>query len=334
MSYNANPTDIVRVPVIDSILETYIIKPEHGLSGVAAVAVNRSGEVVYSGAFGRRSLDPLEEGPMRLDTVNWIASQTKLMTAIAVMQCVERGQIGLDDDVGKVCPDLANPEVIEGFNESDGTPNMRKATTPLTFRNLLSHTSGFSYNRLHPNITRWIEYKGLRPALSGEPASIDLCKFPLVGDPGSGVWLYGAGVHWVGQVVECLNNCRLGEYMEKNIWKPLGMNDTTFRPENRPDFQGRMIGTCLRSPDGRLVSRKPWFTIPSKDDLGGSEYSFSSDIYLLQTCSDYAKFLTTVLQDGGGILTKASIDEIFKPQYTGKAPRSIVYNTIRHDFGR
>lgn len=158
----ADPAKIVSVPAIDYILETYTARLEHGLSSIAAIAVNAEGEIVYGGAFGRQSLDPSEDGSMRLDTVGWIgirlhyqsymlkpiqylthassslASCTKLMTAIAVMQCVERGQIGLDDDVGKVCPDLADPEVIDGFNEPDGSPIMRKASKPLTLRNLLS----------------------------------------------------------------------------------------------------------------------------------------------------------------------------------------------------
>lgn len=55
------------------------------------------------------------------------------MTAIAVMQCVERGQIGLDDPIGNICPEMADPEVIEGFEE-DGTPRMRKAERKITLR--------------------------------------------------------------------------------------------------------------------------------------------------------------------------------------------------------
>lgn len=73
MSDDAGPTTkIVSVPAVDGILERYIARFECGLSGVAAMAVNRAGGIVYSGAFGRRSLDVSEQGPMRLDTVGWI----------------------------------------------------------------------------------------------------------------------------------------------------------------------------------------------------------------------------------------------------------------------
>jgi len=108
----------VSIPEVDSVLKSYVGKPINGLLGIAAMAVNREGQIAYSGAFGRRSLDPTNTKAMTLDTVCWIASQTKLVAGITAMLCVERGQIGLDDDVGRICPELAEPNILEGFDEN------------------------------------------------------------------------------------------------------------------------------------------------------------------------------------------------------------------------
>ena len=78
----------------------------------------------YQGAFGRRSL--ADSTPMTLDTVFRIASMTKAVTGVAAMQCVERGQLALDQPAGEIMPELAEPQVLEGF-DADGKPRLRPA---------------------------------------------------------------------------------------------------------------------------------------------------------------------------------------------------------------
>ncbi|KAG8993882.1 hypothetical protein FRB94_010312 [Tulasnella sp. JGI-2019a] len=316
---------VVSVPSIDDLVNSYISKSTDGLAGVAIMAIGKSNKIIYSGAFGKRTLDPAIDEAMTLDTVQWIASSTKLMTAVAVMQCVERGQIGLDDPVGNICPELAALEIIEGFSD-DGTPKMGKAKKVITLRNLLSHTSGFSYHDVHPRLIQWIKSTGFAGQVV--TGNIDAYKVPLVFEPGSD-WSYGVGADWAGHIVERLNNCTLGEYMERNIWKPLGMNDTTFHPETRPDFGQRRAGLCIRTPNGALVPGPPrvYPTAGSPaSDLGG--------IGLDSTCLDHGKFISAVLCDGCGILKKESIDEIFRPQFTGKTSPHPLYSSLQHHFGR
>ncbi|KAG8978858.1 hypothetical protein FRB94_012709 [Tulasnella sp. JGI-2019a] len=307
---NSNRVDIVSIPAIDDLINSYLTKPAHGLTGVAVMAVNKEGEAIYSNALGKRSLDPAKDEPMTLDTVHWIASQTKIITAVAVMQCVERGQIGLDDPVGRICPELAEPMIIEGLDEH-GTPIMRKAEKALTLRNLLSHTSGFAYPHGNTLLEGWL--KAMGRSNNHMTFNIEDFKLPLVFEPGSS-WVYGVGTDWAGQVVERLNNCTLGEFME-NIWKPLGMTDTTFHPETRPDLMSRMVGTCNRMSDGTLVNGVHRVPMPTPSDIGGSGcYS---------TCQDFIKLLTAILQDGGAILKKESVDEIFKPQLDRNAKEAL-----------
>jgi len=90
------------------------------------------GETIYSNAVGSLNFEP-NSPPFTADSVCWVASMTKLVVAVSVMQLVEKGKIGINDDVGKVIPVLANKEVLEGFDD-DGKPIFAKATRPVTLR--------------------------------------------------------------------------------------------------------------------------------------------------------------------------------------------------------
>src|SRR5271170_6825569 len=103
--------------------------------GVVAMAATDK-EIIYQGAFGKR--DIAEPDAMTLDSVFWIASMTKAITATAAMQLVEQGKLKLDDPIGKLLPDLAAPQVLEGFDAA-GAPKLRPAKGgPITLRRLLT----------------------------------------------------------------------------------------------------------------------------------------------------------------------------------------------------
>ncbi len=90
-------------------------------------------EVIYQGAFGKRDLG--QDQAMTADSVFWIASMTKAVTAAGAMQLVEQGKLSLDEPIGKLLPDLASPQVLEGF-DAKGEPKLRAASRPIT----LTHT--------------------------------------------------------------------------------------------------------------------------------------------------------------------------------------------------
>src|ERR1700750_2760616 len=96
------------------------------IPGVVAVAANGS-EVIYQGAFGKRDLS--KDDPMTADSVFWIASMTKAITTAAGVQLVEQGKLKLDDPIGKLLPDLASPQVLDGF-DAKGEPKLRAAKKP------------------------------------------------------------------------------------------------------------------------------------------------------------------------------------------------------------
>src|SRR6201995_3298092 len=98
------------------------------IPGVVAMAANGK-EVIYQGAFGKRDLG--KDDAMTADSVFWIASMTKAITTSAGMQLVEQGKLSLDEPIGKLLPDLASPQVLEGFDAS-GNPKLRPARNPIT----------------------------------------------------------------------------------------------------------------------------------------------------------------------------------------------------------
>jgi CubicO group peptidase (beta-lactamase class C family) len=160
------------------------------IPGVVAMAATGN-EVIYQGAFGKRDLS--KDEPMTADSVFWIASMTKAITAAAAMQLVEQGKLSLDEPIGKVLPDLASPQVLEGFDAS-GEPKLRPATKPITLRHLMTHTAGFAYDLWNGDIVRYMEKTGLPGITTCQNAAL---KTPLMTDPGTR-WEYGINIDFVG----------------------------------------------------------------------------------------------------------------------------------------
>jgi CubicO group peptidase (beta-lactamase class C family) len=253
---------------------------EHRVAGVVAMAAD-SGRVIYEGAFGKRGLP--DGAPMTLDTVFWIASMTKAITAIAAMQLVEKRKIGLETTVGRIIPHLARIKVIAGFDAA-GEPILRAPKRPLTFRHLLTHTSGFSEDVWHADMRRYVEKTNHPLGSSGKLASIEA---PLICDPGER-WEYGMSMDWVGQIVEKLSGKTLDVYFRDHVFTPLGMKDSGY--VLRPDQQARLAEVYYRKPDGSLekFERK----VPAQREYipgGGQSYS---------TAPDYIKLLQMLLNGG------------------------------------
>src|SRR6266568_412596 len=143
------------MPAMDEVLKTAIERGD--VPGVVAMAATRDG-VIYQGAFGRRGLP--DGAAMTADTVFWIASMTKAITSTAAMQLVEEGKLGLDRPIAEVLPELASPQVLEGFDAA-GEPRLRPAKRPITLHHLITHTAGFAYAFWNPDIGRYIEKRGI-----------------------------------------------------------------------------------------------------------------------------------------------------------------------------
>ncbi len=246
-----------------------------------AVAVATTDRVpIYERAFGWRDVATL--APMRLDTVFMLASMTKTVTAVAAMQLVEQGKVGLHQPLGEVVPELANLEVLEGFDAA-GKPRVRPAKRPVTLSHLLTHTSGFGHDIWSADIARFQEETGI-PALDTQTnASL---RLPLLFDPGEG-WAYGVGLEWAGKVVEAVAGTTLGAYLRANVTGPLGMRDTEFGIA--PAHAGRVASVYEREPDARLRQIE-MAAAPGEYEQGGGG--------LYGTAGDYQVLLRTLLNHG------------------------------------
>lgn len=268
---------------------------ESGLPGAVALIADRDGVRLIE-AFGHA--DATSSAPMEVDTVFQIASMTKAIVSAGAMQLVESGKLDLDAPIGDLLPQLANPQVLTGFADS-GEPQQRPAARPITLRHLLSHTSGLGYFFIRPEVLRYFAATGM-PA----PGSLASIQMPLLFDPGED-WEYSVATDWVGLAVEAASGQRLGDYLQTNMFAPLGMTATAFRDALPADA----AKVHARAPDGGFAIQ-PMFLGGGEFDAGGGGLS--------TTAHDYARFTRMILRggelDGQRILSEASVAEMARNQ--------------------
>ncbi|CAK7219003.1 hypothetical protein SBRCBS47491_003697 [Sporothrix bragantina] len=294
---------------LDEILARYTHPETGSLHGAAFVAVDRNGKDLYRGAHGRKRVNPASE-KLTLDTVTWIASQSKLVTSVSVLQVVEKGLIGLDDDIRKIVPALKDIQVITGFEDGDsepgpgvGQPILEDVQGPITLRQLVTHTSGFCYDAWHPLLQKYSTWAGRTVNMFS--GTIEGQLHPLIFQPGTS-WAYGPGLDWAGKVIEILTGLTFDEYQQQNIWQLLGAPNTTFFPAKRGLTKADIMETGQRTEEGTLVSgSSPWL-FDCRDSLGGAG--------LYSTANDYSRLLAALISGGGPILSAASLDELCRPQ--------------------
>ena len=250
------------------------------MPGIVAVAATDKG-VVYEGAFGKRELG--KDAPMTLDTVVWIASMTKAITATAAMQLIERGKLALERPASETVPALASAKVLEGFDAA-GKPRLRPATRPITLRHLLTHTAGFAYEIWESSIAQYQQATGTPGITTCANAALTT---PLLFDPGDR-WDYGINIDWVGKMVEAVSGQTLDRYFQEHIFGPLGMKDTAFKIG--PAQRARLAKIHQRDDKGALAPID--LEIPQEPEFhmgGGGLYG---------TAGDYLTFALMIMQGG------------------------------------
>ena len=260
--------------------------------GVVALVVDRD-KVLYHEAFGKRNV--AKNVPMAKDTIFRIASMTKAVTSVGVMQLVEQGKIGLDDDVSKFLPRLKSPQVFSKVDEQAGTYLTQPAKRPITIRQLLTHTSGIGYS--------WSDH-GLAIAQKKTGATND-SELPLVNEPGA-QWTYGASTRVLGEVIEKITGARIDAYLETHIFVPLGMRDTSYTVP--PEKYSRVVTVHQKANNAITETQNPT-PIPA---------TIRGDGGLFSTASDYSRFVQMILNRGqlGGvrILKESTVAEMSKNQ--------------------
>lgn len=254
--------------------------------------VARSGRIALQENYGLR--DVAAQAPVTDDTVFRIYSMTKPVTSVALMTLYEQGRFQLDDPIGRHIPELAELEVFETGGEHDfrTLPTER----PVTVRDLLTHTAGFTYGFMHAHpVDALYRARGIGGVAStGTLADMvrQLGELPLLFQPGAR-WSYSVATDICGHLIERLADKPLDAYFREAILDPLGMDDTDFfvRPENHERF-----AACYeREGDGfRLVDDPTTSSFLERPDFlaGGGG--------LVSTAADYLRFCQMVL--GGGEL--------------------------------
>jgi CubicO group peptidase (beta-lactamase class C family) len=255
--------------------------------GVALVA--RHGKIAWVTSFGYRDL--ADKTPMTEDTIFRIASMTKPITCVAAMSLVEQGGLSLDDPVGRYLPDLNDLRVL-GDAKDDTVADIATvpARRPITVRHLLAHTSGIAYEDLisDARLRRLYLQAGVEgPDLKTIAEQVQrLGRVPLAHQPGEG-WTYGLSHDVLGRLIEIVSGERFDRYLQRVLFTPLDMTDTSFFV---PEAKRMRLATIYQAKRGEPLTPRP--------RKYGSETFFSGGGGLFSTARDFARFGQMLLNGG------------------------------------
>ena len=223
-----------------------------------------------------------------------VASMTKALTSVAVLQLVEQGQVALDESLDQHLPEMSKRLILNQDNQIIEPQNS------ITLRHLLTHTAGFGYWFTSPQLGRWNQLKTEINWMENYQ--------PRLFESGSS-FMYGTNIDWVGRLVEKISGIDLEQYFRQCISGPLEMDSTWY---NVPDeLEHLVVGSSYRDPDNGTIVKKEYQKMsPSKDFNGGGGLSSSPE--------DYGQFLACMLNKGNlngvQVLEESTFDLLNSPQ--------------------
>lgn len=261
-------------------------------AGINAV-VCQQGKVVFTASVGDQ--DREAKIPMKPDSIFWVASLSKPVTAVAVMMLYEEGKFQLGDPVAKYLPAFAQMQVLKTENGSQ--TEVEEAARPMTVAQLLTHTSGLfnnqGYNAAH------ISFRPAQ-AVSLQETVRKLAAVPLSHQPGQ-AWRYGVSYDVLSALIEVWSGQPLDVFLQRRIFAPLGMTDTAFYvPSEKRDrlakrYQLNETKVLVLLPEQRTPSERPVFC--------------SGAAGLYSTTGDYLAFCQMLLNGG-----KWNAQQLLKPE--------------------
>jgi CubicO group peptidase (beta-lactamase class C family) len=290
--------DPVRLKALSADLQDLVDRGQ--LAGVTTLAA-RKGKVFH---FETRGLADVETGaPARPDTIWRIASMTKPVIGVAMMQLWEKGLWKLEDPIARHIPEF------EGLKVKAADGSLVAQAAPMTMAQLMSHTAGF-------DVSAGYAQAGLRAGDLKEMIR-RLSALPLAAQPGAD-WRYGPSVDIQGHVVERLSGERLDAYLARNVFAPLNMVDTGFHV---PAEKAARVARIHTYREGRIVAGPPQaipVTPPVFLSGGGG---------LLSTASDYFRFSQALLDGGalGGV-------RILRPDTVKLMRRNVLASGVKVDL--
>jgi CubicO group peptidase (beta-lactamase class C family) len=281
--------DASRLARIDDHLRSRYVEP--GKIAGCQVVVSRRGQVAHATVLGRA--DRERQVPSADDTIYRIYSMTKPVTAVAAMMLYEEGRFQLDDPISRLMPEFAGQRVFTGGGY--GAVATEPAVRDITFRDLLTHTSGLTYGFMQATPVDAI-YREQKIELPGadEPLAdvvARLARVPLIAQPGA-EWNYSVSIDVLGHLIAVISGQPFDAFLRERILGPLGMTDTDFSvPPGKVD---RFAASYGKGADGRprlLEDREtsPFLSPPKAPSGGGG---------LVGTARDYMRFAQMLLARG------------------------------------
>jgi len=285
-----------RLKRIDTLVNDYIKKDQ--LTGMVTIIVKDNQLIQYKG-YGWLSKESGK--PMPSDAIFRIMSQSKAITSAGIMILYEQGKLLLDEPIADFIPEFRNQRVLDKFNAADTTYTTVPAKRNITFRDLLTHTSGLDYADIGTNAGNAIYKKaGIPSGLGSFNESLlqkmkALGKLPLMFQPGE-KWQYGLNSDLLGCLIEVISGKSLEDFLHDNIFKPLGMKDTYF---NLPVSKaGRLTGVYTEDSSNHIIPWSHTFRHIDPDYPITHKTYFSGGAGLSSTGLDYAIFLQMLLNKG------------------------------------
>ena len=267
-----------------------------GLPGVVAL-VARNGKIVYHKAFG--IADAKSKRPLHKDDIFRLASQSKAITATAVMMLWEEGKFQLDDPISKYIPEFKNPKVLDSLL-ADGTFLTKPADKEISIRHLLTHTSGIGYGVIDGDarIKKIYKEAGIIDLFTTKKISLadnikKLASLPLHHNPGE-KFTYSESYDVLGYFIEIVSGMPFDTYLQTHIFEPLKMNNTAFYlPKSK---EARLVSVQTKE-EGKWMNYPTTFYDPNYPIKGARQF-LSGGAGLSGTAEDYAKFLQMYLNNG------------------------------------
>lgn len=287
----------------------------------ASIVVNIGGETVFTHSAGLA--DAENSVPFTENTICRAFSCTKVATSVACMLLVERGILDTADDLSWYIPEFSRPFFIKDGKKTD--------SPPVKIRDLLNMTSGIPYPGAgREGSTETDSLWGRLDASIREGHSMttqewaaEAGKCPLLYPAGS-EWMYGASADILGAVIEKAADTDLGEFMRKNIFSPLGMNDTAFFVP--PEKRDRLAVLY----DGAGSSRKkPDYVNLCIYDCDSEPAFHSGGAGLFSTASDYSKLGAELAYGTAGIISRKTVDMMRRNGLSPEQRRTLNWDSVR-----
>lgn len=277
---------------IDSLFEKAV--NNHEIPGAVAL-VKHDGKIIFHRAYGYKN----RELGHQQDTMDIfrLASMTKGLTAVAILQLNEQGLLGLDDDIARYLPEFDDLMILDSVYQ-DSSFSGHRTDSRITIRQLLTHSSGIGYGFQNEEYNKLVLHHGVNEGFcqdnrTSRENTLKIASLPLLQEPGTG-FIYSLSYDVLGTLIEVVSGLRYDEYIIKNLLSPLQMNDSYFIIPK--DKRSQLVSVYEPSPDGKSLLPASYTDIEYPLMENREFYSGGAD--LCGTAENYTHFIQMIMNGG------------------------------------